>query len=143
MLSVVLEDEISQKHGMVFLTDLRDLSSQNGTNIKFDRKFTKLFFELIRDSFPININALHSCRPSEKSIQAIIKPFIMWLIGKDLRLRSMDHIGEPPVLLSSLEKYGLKKEGIPVVLGGTWNEFGNWMRNRLQLELERERNDHE
>jgi hypothetical protein len=127
---------------VAILVDLRDLPSQNVTNIHFDRKASKLFFELIRDALPISINAIHSCWPSEKSIPAILMPFASWLMGKDLRLRRIIHIGEPPVLLSSLEKYSLKKESIPAAIGGSWNEFGNWTELRLQLELEQERNDH-
>jgi hypothetical protein len=49
---------------------------------------------------------------------------------------------DPPVLLSSLEKYGLKKESIPVAIGGSLDEFGNRTRLRLELELERDRNNH-
>jgi hypothetical protein len=144
MLSVMLEDELSQTNGMLFLADLRDLPFQNGTNmnIRFDRKFMKLLFEMIRASLPISINALHTCRPAEKSLTAIVLPFTLWFMGKDMRVRRIEHFGEPPVLLSSLEEYGLKKEGIPAALGGTWNEFGNWTTLRLQLELERERNEH-
>jgi hypothetical protein len=142
MLSVVLEDEISQTNGMLFLVDLRDLPWQNGTNMSFDRKVIKLLFEMIRDALPISINALHTCRPAQKSLTAILMPFTLWFMGKYIRLRRRVHYGEPPLLLSSLEEYGFKKEGIPVAQGGTWNEFGNWTTLRLQLELERERNEH-
>jgi hypothetical protein len=82
MLSVVLEDELSHLHGIAFLVDLHDLPSQNVSNIRFDRKASKLFFEMLRDALPISVNALHSCRPSEKSIQAILIPFASWLMGK-------------------------------------------------------------
>lgn len=74
---------------------------------------------MVRDALPISINAIHSCRPSEKSIQSILKPFISFFMGKDLRLRYIIHIGEPQVLLFSLEKYGLKKVSIPSALGGS------------------------
>jgi hypothetical protein len=139
----VLEDDTSQLHGMALLVDLRDLPSQNLTNIHFNRKASKLFFEMIRDALPISINAIHPCWPSEKSIQAILMPFVSWLMGKDLRLRRIIHKGEPSVLLSSLKRYCLEKESIPAAIGGSWNEFENWMELRLQLELERERNDHQ
>jgi hypothetical protein len=133
MLSVVLEDEISQLNGMAILVDLRDLPSQNVTNINFNRKASKLFFELIRDALPISINAIHSCWPSEKSIAATLMPFASWLMGKDLRLRRVIYKGEPPVLSPPWRNIPSRKKvsRLPLVVPGTtlgigWSFVYSW-----------------
>jgi hypothetical protein len=142
MFSVALEDELSQKHGVVLISDLRDLPSQNNKKDLFERKVTKLYWEVLRDCLPIRIHATHGCLPAEKRIAAIFKPFAVWMMGKDVRRRRVEHIGGPLVLLSSLEEYGFKQDGLPIPLGGFWgpDDFEDRTRRQLALELERERN---
>jgi hypothetical protein len=66
-------------------------------------------------------------------------PFTLWFMWTDLRLHRITHFGDSSAALLPREIW---QEEIPAALGGTWNDFGNWTRLRLQLELERGRNDH-
>jgi hypothetical protein len=126
MHSVVLEDESSQLHGIALLIDLRDLPSQTVTNLNFNRKDSKLFFEMIRGALPISINAIHSCRPSEKSIQALFIPFVGWLMGKDLRLHKIIHIGDPQCCSPPWRNMASRKKGsqLPLAVPGTNSRIG-------------------
>jgi len=71
VISVALEDTESQKHGFVFLIDLRDLPSQSREIVEWDRKLAKLFFSMLRDCLPARMTAMHSCLPSRKLQVAI------------------------------------------------------------------------
>jgi CRAL/TRIO domain len=108
--SALVENETSQKKGVVFIADLRDSQFK-----KVDLVLLKLMMESVRGCLPIRLSAIHICRPPTFfSMVPIMKIFL----GPVLRERIKFHLGCQAKVRKSLESCGVSQSAIPVDLGG-------------------------
>jgi CRAL/TRIO domain len=109
--SVLLENETSQKKGIVFISSPRDAQLKS-----FDRIQMKMMMESLRGCLPVRLSAIHICRPP--AFISIILPIVKLLMGPVLRERIRFHTGSPTKVTTSLESCGVTKSSIPEHLGG-------------------------
>jgi len=85
--------------------------------------------ELLPDCLPIWVRAIHLCFPGIKSVGKLFLPTMLWLLGKQLRRRTLLHYGCPDELLMDMQEYGMTKGGLPANLGGTFGsvKFQEWI----------------
>jgi hypothetical protein len=132
--TVALEDDLSQRHGVVLLGDTNDSRQDN-----FNRKRARLLLELLRDCLPLRIRAVHICFPAIKSVGKLFLPAILWLMGRSMRRRTLIHAGCVDELLLDLQEFGMTKKGIPEDFGGAYGAqgFKEWVEERRALEASR------
>lgn len=108
-------DDIQQRHGCVIIVDARAIHPDS-----FNRKQYRRQLELLR-AVPIPIRAVHVCFAAFKSPARLLQPAILWMYGRNLRLRRQVHYGAcPQDLAQSLIEYGLRLGGLPQCIGGTF-----------------------
>lgn len=110
-------NENVQKHGCVLVVDGRGIDPER-FNRKHYRKKLQLLYEV-----PIYIRSIHVCFAAFKSAARLLQPSILWMYGRNLRLRRKVHYGTSTVLALSLQECGLQPEGLPPCLGGTFQGY--------------------
>jgi CRAL/TRIO domain len=112
VLHAALEDETTQKKGVIIVVDLRIVKLS-----LFDRELVRILAGSVQGCIPVRLSGLHGTSPPR--IFGVIFPFIKALlgerIGKRIRIHSshnLEHVQE------GLAKYGMPLEVIPTQLGG-------------------------
>jgi len=120
----------SCENGVVIITNFRVES----TNM-FNRKLTKLIWFTVNQCLPIKVCSVHACRVPLFGIFLI--PAIKSCIGRHVRLRFIVHKGGTNEdIVRKLERYGLRRSGIPDTLGGTYtSDIDEWLEERFMLGL--------
>ena len=105
--------------------------------LHFDRIMAKKSVAIYRDAMPIELKAFHICVGSGQSVAHLSLPIFKQLAGKSLRARMITHAGSDKDILTSLQRYGLKRQNVSSVVGGnfTLKDYAEWLDERDQLEL--------
>jgi CRAL/TRIO domain len=109
--SALVENETSQKKGVVFIANLRDSQLK-----RVDLSLIKTMMESLRGSLPLRLSAIHICRPP--AFFSMILPIMKMFLGPVLRERIKFHMGSPSKVSASLGRCGVSESAIPVDLGG-------------------------
>jgi hypothetical protein len=91
---------------------------------------------------PLQVRAGHLCFPCHKCVAMLLFPSALWLMGPELRKRICIHLGGgPKELLMDLSAYGMKANGIPPEVGGSFDltRYKERLDQRLALETSRQR----
>ena len=112
MFHAALEDEVTQKRGVVFVADL------TSANIRLlDHELARTMALSVTGCIPVRLSGIHGCKPP--LLFWAIYPVLKVLMGEKLRKRVMFHSGKSrSLLLEDLGKYGLAQNTIPPELGG-------------------------
>jgi hypothetical protein len=98
---------------------------------------TELFCEhniLTRDCWPIKVMADHTFHLSEALVQLLL-PCARLAKGKEGRIRSIVHTVPEDQVLSELANFGITKEMVPIVEGGSLRySILYWIVHRQQME---------
>lgn len=107
-----LEDEDTQKRGVVFVANL------TSANIRLlDHELARALALSVTGCIPVRLSGIHGCKPP--LLFWAIFPVLKILMGETLRKRIKFHSGDTNrILLASLAKYGLAQNTIPPELGG-------------------------
>jgi hypothetical protein len=137
LLSVASECEESRAYGVVALEDHGEASANS-----FDGISVKQALELIQGKvMPIRVKAVHLVMKNQESASNVI-PATLQVLEKSsfLRQRTVVHRGKTgKALFNALVKYGFRKDGLPLSLGGSWlyeERFTQWQAQRAQVERE-------
>lgn len=137
MLTVAYERESVQRNGLVVVADVKNYSTRH-----FDRKFLKCLSYLCTGHYhPIQMKGFHMCAsPGHKSCFLMVLPFIKYFMTRKIRQRFLVHRGTEREVATDLEGYGIKKENLPISLGGkrTKRDFYAWLQDRRIEEAKRE-----
>lgn len=129
MVHAVLEDETTQKKGVVFLACPRRAKMSN-----VDRKLMAMNVASIRGCLPLRLSALHICHPP--TFFGILFPLIRLLLGARLRERIRVHTGSDEKVLASLNEFGIAKDSVPNELGGNIVlDHARWLEDRKAVGL--------
>jgi len=104
----------------------------------FDRILMKRMLD-IDNAIPMCTRAIHLCTGSGVSVLSLVAPVIKHLMGRRLRHRMVLHAGSDTEINQQMELYGLQKNNIPSILGGsfTLSDFDVWLKERKQFERRR------
>jgi len=109
----------ARRHGVVFLCYLGNLTNTQANNLEFLTRWAQLNFHCI----PLRTCAFHDCIPPRgRWFRGLLLPFLMWIIQRSARMRFVVHDEEPEAMPEILEAYGIKREQLPGVIGGTLDE---------------------
>ena len=109
----------ARRHGVVFICYLGNLMNTQANNLEFLTRWAQLNFHCI----PLRTCAFHDCiPPSGRWFRNLFLPFFMWIIQRSARMRFIVHDEEPEAMPEILGSYGIKKEQLPSVIGGTLDE---------------------
>jgi len=123
-LHAALEEEETQKHGVVFL-----IYPHKARFKQFDRQLAKMNMESLKEAIPVRMSALHICHPP--GFINLLLPIMKLLMGERLRKRIKFHTGSTENVLNSLETYGLTKDVVPTDLGGNIAiDMEGWLEDR-------------
>lgn len=109
-----------RRHGVVFLCYVGNLmNTQGANNLEFLQRWAQLNFHCI----PLRTCAFHDCIPPHgRWFRTLFLPFVMWIIQRSARMRFIVHDEEPEAMPDILQTYGIKREQLPGVIGGTLDE---------------------
>ena len=131
--SVIFQDELAQKNGVVFITNLKFFNiSQH-----WDRLLTKMITDMFYHCMPIKIKSFHVCFASVgRSVSDIIFPVIKHITGKWIRLRLCMHAGADTELVDDMKQYGITAANLPECLGGTdsLKDYLAWLEHQKEIE---------
>ena len=109
----------ARRHGVVFLCYIGNLMNTQANNLEFLKRWAQLNFHCI----PLRTCAFHDCIPPHgRWFRNLFLPFFMWIIQRSARMRFIVHDEEPEAMPEILASYGIKKEQLPSVIGGTLDE---------------------
>ena len=111
VLHAILEDETTQKRGIVFCGYAHKAKFAN-----IDRPLMKMNMESIKGCIPVRVGSFHLCRPP--SFFKVVFPIMKVLMGARLRARVKVYFGDNGSILEKLAKFGIRKSSIPSELGG-------------------------
>jgi hypothetical protein len=111
MIHAALEDEVTEKKGMLVAAFPRDAHFS-----QLDRKFMVMNMASLKGCLPVRMSGLHMCHPP--TFFRIVFPFMQMVMGAHLRKRFHIHAGSDDKVLESLETYGLERKNLPTELGG-------------------------
>ena len=133
---VLAENPDYQKKGYVFLVNLKDYCPHKCA----DRIGAKKAFLIIRECAAVRVKGYHSTYGSKQTPVKIVEPQIRAMQGRHIRLHLVHHYGTDEANLESMEPYGLKKEGLPAVIGGdqTLLTHYKWILERDAFESRRD-----
>jgi hypothetical protein len=100
---------------------------------QYDRKLQNWVIKLASNKFhPIRCVAIHHCLDSK--VHEFIIPFMLGMMGPDLRARYRIHPGSRRhERLSAFKEMGLAKEMLPISLGGDQDcDVNRWLEARLE-----------
>ena len=112
LLEHIIEDPTLRRKGVVVLVDVGGVQLSQTS-----RKFATQMSWLMNDGLPIRIRAVHTFNVSPL-VQYVIRPLVMRLIAKNMRLRNTFHHGDQSAILSSLKGFCLPKDRLPTEMGG-------------------------
>ena len=123
-----LEDEDTQKRGIVFMGDLRP------TRLSLlDTELVRLIAVSAQGGLPMRISAIHGCSPP--TIFNVVFPIIKSLMGERLRKRIRLHAGPIERVQEELAKYGLPLSALPTDIGGeVVLNHEKWLAGRRDME---------
>ena len=77
-----------------------------------------------------------SCVYSMRSIVDMVLPNLKQIGGKEFRLRHKKHAGSDDEMISGLQPFGIVKEHLPAVIGGSMTETDcrTWLEERIRSE---------
>lgn len=126
-LHTAIENESVQRAGLILIakTDISKLS-------QFHRSHARTQFLHLNEALPIQVRGLHTCRMPMFFVKFVV-PTVKLMLGKKLRMRyHSHHESETP---SSLHKFLLQDEHLPIGLGGTFHyDSVAWLESRRVLE---------
>ena len=132
LLSVLSENEMSQKDGFIFAIVLI-----NPTGATFQRANVDMIKELIRMAFPLRLKRLHMiCCPPKLVGQTFVKTFVpmtLQTLGSFFSSKAVVHVAETDeAMLRKLLPCGFRREGLPLSVGGIWayGKFVEWQEQR-------------
>jgi len=127
MIHTALENEETQKHGIVFLVFPHRASLNN-----FDRELSRLNISCIQGAMPVRVSAFHICRPP--SFFKVIMVFVRLFTSKRTQKRMLVHFGNEQSVLEKLSTYGLEKSVvIPTEMGGSVElDVVSWLEGRKE-----------
>mmetsp|Transcript_21738 Transcript_21738/g.62337 ORF Transcript_21738/g.62337 Transcript_21738/m.62337 type:complete len:511 (-) Transcript_21738:330-1862(-) len=112
----VMTKTSARRHGVVFICHIGNLRNTQANNLEFLTRWAQLNFHCI----PLRTCAFHDCIPPHgRWFRNLFLPFFMWIIQRSARMRFIVHDEEPGAMPEILETYGIKKEQLPGVIGGT------------------------
>jgi CRAL/TRIO domain len=115
ILHAALEDDTSQKKGVIFVVDLRIVKLS-----LFDRELVRILAGSVQGCIPVRLSGVHGTSPPRifGVIFPVIKALLGERIGKRIRIHSSQNLKH---VQEGLAKYGLPLEVIPTQLGGCAN----------------------
>eukprot|EP00522_Entomoneis_paludosa_P004498 CAMPEP_0172476040 /NCGR_PEP_ID=MMETSP1065-20121228/70175_1 /TAXON_ID=265537 /ORGANISM="Amphiprora paludosa, Strain CCMP125" /LENGTH=313 /DNA_ID=CAMNT_0013234255 /DNA_START=71 /DNA_END=1012 /DNA_ORIENTATION=+ len=102
-----------QKYGVVIVMD-----TQKVTTADYCRKISRHIVRMCGESAPIRLRAWHACYADVKSQAMLLNSSILFMLGRNLRLRVLQHYGSPAELAWDLGQYGMAKAILPKQVGG-------------------------
>lgn len=124
---VALEDEMTQRVGMVFLVNYNNTKAS-----VVDRKLMGLIMGSINGCLPIRIGAFHVCHPPW-FFGKLVFPIIKMMMSERMKKRFVLHNGssQEKILKQFEDKYGLSCDVLPSELGGKINfDTEKWIKER-------------
>lgn len=123
-LSSVQEEE-SQKKGIVIISDNRDVTLKNYFGFRPLRRCLKM----IKGSVPVRAGAVHLCN-MPIFVRAVF-PAAKLVLAPEVLERLQLHAGTEEHIMRKFEKSGLKKEMIPQDMGGDFElDIKRWIADR-------------
>lgn len=111
ILHAALENEGTQKKGLLVLADLKGASLS-----VIDHELIRVVALSAMGCIPIRISGLHGCYPPK--VFWVILPILKVLLGERLSKRIKIHSGSNETVLANLAKYGLEANAHPTQIGG-------------------------
>lgn len=132
--SVASENDKTQEDGIIVITIPESPS--------FD-SITQDAVQMVNSALPLRFFSVHIVLSFDfrRTFKGVMLPLAMKFLGKYfLPSRTIQHIGRSKEdLLNELSKFGIKREGVPESIGGTWsyNKFDEWrdVRTRFEWQL--------
>jgi len=126
---VASQNAFTQRNGAIVLVDAQQYRMEH-----FDRKLSRKMWQLLDESTPFQLSAVHFCTAMSRSTYTIIMPSVLALLGRRNRLRTVFHTG--PQHVEELVACGLPKDCIPGELGGdfTLERYLAWLESRREME---------
>lgn len=129
MFHSALEDEDTQKRGLVFVSDLSNISFH-----MLDHELFRVVALSVAGCIPIRLSSIHGCHPT--NLFWYLFPVVKLLLGEKLRKRVKLHSCTTSRLLLELAKYGIAEHAIPSELGGRAAiDHSKWLEDRRVLSL--------
>ena len=123
-----LDDVEVQKKGCIALSQFK-INSPN----QFDRVQSKMSITSIRDALPIHMVCMHICHAP--LFFHVVYPMIKFILGKEVRLRTITHSGSEEKVLQELEHYGIPRSLILKSMGGGYDlKVEEWLTYRQSVE---------
>ena len=124
-----LDDEASQKRGIVFLADVSCASLS-----LVDHELIRVVALSVTGCIPVRLSGIHGCYPP--AVFWVIFPVVKVLLGERLRKRVKIHSGSRKTVLSHLTKYGLGEDAHPTKIGGNLVlDNAGWLEARRSRQL--------
>jgi hypothetical protein len=134
LFQVMMESSVSRKFGIVGLRVVDDATFSNAIPT----------LDFFRDASTVNFKSFHVCvRPPKsgrKTYVETIIPIMMQKLVQNMGKRVSVIVKDAPTeFATELATIGITKEGLPAVLGGTWQygQFDDWLEARVALERKR------
>ncbi|CAB9518712.1 tocopherol transfer protein-like [Seminavis robusta] len=125
MFHAALEDEETQKKGLVFVGDCRYIRLS-----LFDKEFARVTALSVAGCLPVRLSGIHGYYPPK--VFFIILPFLKFFLGERLRERIRLHGGENmEKVRAGMAKYGLVERVLPTNVGGEVElSHESWLQER-------------
>ncbi|CAB9512436.1 tocopherol transfer protein [Seminavis robusta] len=111
MVHLALEDEETQKQGLVYIVDLSKASLS-----LLDKELVRVAALSVTGCIPVRLSGIHGLYPP--AVFWVIYPVVKVLLGERLRKRAKFHSGSKKKVLAELAKYGLDSTKLPKLIGG-------------------------
>lgn len=129
ILHAALENEDTQRKGLVVLSDLKGASLS-----VIDHELIRVVALSAVGCIPVRISGLHGCYPPK--VFWVIFPILKLLLGERLSQRIKIHSGSKKTVLANLAKYGLESNAHPTEIGGNLVvNMEEWLEKRRSLQL--------
>ncbi len=102
---------------------------------------SRILVEMLRFAAPIKLRAGHVFFPAFRCVAKLFFPLVLWWLGPELRKKVSLHLcGGPKEYLMDLQKVGMRADGLPPSMGGSFDLVGlcNKLDERRALEVSRQ-----
>ena len=111
----LMEDRETLENGIVLVVISKDHPAPGPALWKAVPKI----INLLTNTMPITICAIHDCAPPAPWFAQIFLPVLKWFLGQRLRSRYVLHSGTDESILSELDDpFGIPKDYLPQEIGG-------------------------
>lgn len=130
---VLAEDVTTQRNGLVTL-HLMSVDVYQAMGGEHTPKMSSLFLSLFESS-PVRFSSIHMCFPDEFAFR-LLKPLLLFLIGKVGRKVLRIHSGTTVECNYSLSSFGVRPEDIPTTYSGTikTRHHTRWLKVRSAID---------